>query len=327
MIDIRKIRLNYFLHNLYRMFVYDDRETYICQENHTMLISALTKQISYLENRLKGQGIAIKYLIDVIGKDKIDHISELKYIIDKGCVCFPYDQEKTIQTPNSGYDNSKQLPYVVHKQKKIYFSSDYTPEAATSFYKDYIERENLLGGGFTAKAPHQYQTDDFFISEGDVLIDVGCAEALLSLDVIDKAKHVYLIEGDGKWIPALEATFENYRTKVTIINKYVGALNSKMTTKLSDIINENIDNTLFLKLDIEGAEYETLVEMSDALKKHPMVKIACCTYHRYEDYDKIKSFLQELGFQVKDSTGVMLYDAYDNMHYPYFRHGLVRAFK
>ena len=45
------------------------------------------------------------------------------------------------------------------------------------------------------------------IDENDVLVDVGCAEALLSLDVIEKLKKVYLVESNKMWLYGVKATF------------------------------------------------------------------------------------------------------------------------
>jgi 16S rRNA A1518/A1519 N6-dimethyltransferase RsmA/KsgA/DIM1 with predicted DNA glycosylase/AP lyase activity len=66
-----------------------------------------------------------------------------------------------------------------------------------------------LGGGYMEKMPHQYQTSYFQVKKNDILLDVGCAEALFSLDVIDKVKKVILFESDSVWFDPLKATFEN----------------------------------------------------------------------------------------------------------------------
>ena len=70
----------------------------------------------------------------------------------------------------------------------MYFPETYPVNWAEDLYKNYIETENILGGNYKEKSPHQYQTDEFYIKEGDILLDIGSAEALVALDVIEKVK-------------------------------------------------------------------------------------------------------------------------------------------
>ena len=93
---------------------------------------------------------------------------------------------------------------------------------------------------------------------GKVFVDVGCAEGYSSLEIIEEAKHVYLFEQDEQWLEAIRATFEPWQDKVTIVQKYVSDHNSSREQTLDDFFNNQTNEHLFLKMDIEGAERHAL---------------------------------------------------------------------
>ena len=74
------------------------------------------------------------------------------------------------------------------------------------------------------------------------------------MEIIEEAKHVYLFEQDEQWLEAIRATFEPWQDKVTIVQKYVSDHNSSREQTLDDFFNNQTDEHLFLKMDIEGAE-------------------------------------------------------------------------
>ena len=263
----------------------------------------------------------------LIGATSDLYKAEADYIQQNGFCNFPYKAIQEVPPFESGYDNHLKLPYVVHKGKKLYFPQSYPVERCVKMYKSYIGEECLLGGRYREKQPHQYLTDTFTIDEGDVLVDVGCAEALLSLDNIEKVSKAYLIEGEQMWIPALNATFSDYQDKVVIINKYVSDSDTENTITLRTALQQEDDKPLFIKMDIEGAEVDVLNGSKDFLANRKNVKMACCTYHHQHDGEEIPRILEDMGYTYDFSDGYMLYEAYGKMQYPYFRHGLVRARK
>lgn len=319
---ISKKNLMRFLRNLYRLFLFDIKSHQNKIEKLENEIEKLTNQIENQKNLLFGHNIALKYLLESTSKGKDILSNELKYIIENGFSNFPYKQIKKCGEVISGFDVTKQLPFVEHENKRLYFPQDFSVESATSIYKNFIERECILGGNYTEKSPHQYQTENFKIERGDVLVDVGCAEALLVLDSIDNVSYAYLIEGDPLWIPALEATFEPYAEKVTIINKYIGL--GKNDVSLQKIIEKH-NCGVFIKMDIEGAEVNVLNDVCDFLSKRKNTKIVCCTYHKNNDFEKITSIITKMGYVWECSEGFMLFNLYDDPEYPYFKKGVVRA--
>lgn len=286
--------------------------------------------VYYIEERQKEQSeqtcdLQIALICATIGATSDQYKSESDYIQKNGLTNFPYKALQEVPPFESGYDNRLHLPYVVHKGKRLYFPYSYPVDMCIKMYTSYIGEECLLGGRYREKQPHQYVTDTFTIDEGDVLVDVGCAEALLSLDNIEKVSKVYLFEGDQTWMPALKATFSDYQDKVVIINKYVSDSDTENTITLHTALQQEQSKSLFIKMDIEGAEVDVLNSSRDFLTNRKDVKIACCTYHHQHDGEEIFRILESMGYTCEFSEGYMLFNLYDKLQYPFFRHGLVRA--
>ena len=257
------------------------------------------------------------------------YADELHYLTKLGHMCvFPYDQTKALVDVAYGYDAAKQLPYVVHDNtKKLYFPKAWTPERAKDTYVNYIQVENLLGGDYTTKAPHKYQSDKVFVNEGDVVMDVGAAEALFSLEVVDKAEKVIIIESEPAWIEPLQATFEPYRDKVELINKRVSDRNSAQEITLMSCLKNTNPNRLFIKMDIEGYETTLVENNKDLFRADTAVSVVCCTYHKPNDAFILKNQFDGWGYDTEFSDGHMLFYWDELISPPFFRKGILRASK
>ena len=312
---LSKFSFKNFVHNVYNVFAYDLHQDDLKQG----------KKLEYLRLYMAYNQMKEYFNEENSGPYK----DELDYVLKNGICHFPYEQKKTLGEVETGYDGHKKLPYVLHNGKRLYFPHDFTEESAGLKYRRFIETENLLGGGYTAKAPHQYQTEDFKVEEGDVFVDVGAAEGLVSLDVVDKASKVILIESDRYWLPSLKATFEPYKEKCTIVHKLVTNKNSFTSITLSKLLQDERHKPIFLKMDIEGYETSVLNSSKDFLMDADAVKVACCTYHKHDDAREIASFFEQLGFQYEFSDGWMMQWTLEDepIYPPFFRHGLVRARK
>lgn len=268
----------------------------------------------------------VKLYFDFHKEDANTYIDELAYLRDASNLdAFPYPQIKRIDNPITGFDHKLKLPFVVHNNNRLYFPKDWSPESASNAYRNYIERENLLGGGYTEKAPHQYVTDSFHVEKDDIIVDAGCAEALFALDSIEKAKHVYLLEADTIWLKPLQTTFAPYKNKVTIIPKILSGEISENSITLNSLFNKYSNESFFIKMDIEGAEESVIQGSKDFLTSQNKIKLACCTYHKAHHAKKISSLLKEMGYNCEFSDGYMLFPWDKNQQPPYFRKGLIRA--
>ena len=253
----------------------------------------------------------------------------LNYIRETGDYCLiPYKMVRKPIEAKSGYDKENGIPYVIHGGKRLYFSSDMSEEQAKYAYIRYVSSEGLTGKGVKERSPHQYQTEGFEIKEGDVLIDVGCAEALLSIDVVEKVERLYLIENEKKWLKPLKKTFGPYCDKTILINKAISDSDTDKTVRLETILSKEMDKTVFLKMDIEGGELKVLQDAERfLLHTTQKLKIACCVYHRASDAENIEALLRRCGFSVGYSEGYMLTDFLDESMLPSFRKGVIRALK
>lgn len=313
--QLSKLSLRTFFHNVYNLFVYDYHQYDLKQSRQMdfMWVSAFFHQLQSYSHEC----------------GSAPYRDELDYIMKNGVCNFPYEHIKTLESVETGFDTDLAMPFVVHHGKKLYFPGDFTVKQAEEKYRQLIETENLLGGGYTIKAPHQYQTESFKVEEGDVFVDVGAAEGLVALDVVEKASKLYLVESEAYWLPALRATFEPYRDKCKIINKLVSDKNSANTITLDKLLGDEKEKSMFVKMDIEGFETRVLVASRDFLAAEPRVKVACCTYHKAADAQTLASLFDELGYHHEFSDGWMLYKMADEdaLDPPYFRHGVLRAKK
>lgn len=191
-------------------------------------------------------------------------------------------------------DKEKGLYYVLNKQgHRLYFKKDMSVGKIEKCYRVLLMEQDL-------RSPHHY-LDSMEEVKGKTFVDVGSAEGFTSLEVIEKASHVYLFEQDELWIEALNATFEPWKDKVSIIPKYVSDNNSEQETTLDAFFQDKDKKQLFIKMDIEGAERYAL-QGSKNLFKDCNLQFAICTYHG-NDNIVVPNILREYGCQFTEQYG------------------------
>lgn len=313
---MRRLSLRTFIQNLYSLWVYD----YHNDDNR------LKSRAEYLETQLEW------YILktDILSHScSLSGSAELQYVLDmpfKGWVFFPYQQIKRLESVNIEYNEEYHLPFVMHNRKRLFFPANYSIEDCERAYRFLIEQDQVVGGGYMEKAPHCYQTEQFKVKSGDVLVDGGAAEGIFALEMIDEVSHVYLIESDEKWIPALQATFAPYNDKVTIVHKYLSDIDDENNISLASLLSQHTESC-FIKMDIEGAEPKVIAGSRDFLKAKDNIRIACCTYHYHDDAQKLSQLFDEIDYQHDFSEGWFFFAEYDKVQAPYLRHALIRARK
>lgn len=214
-------------------------------------------------------------------------------------------------------DEEKNLFYVMHGGKRLYYPSDMSEDAVRNMYRAIRLEQDV-------KSPHRYFSDEYEFMQNGIFCDVGCAEANIALEVVDRAKAVLLFETSSRWLPALEATFKPYRDKVYIINKYAGnEINDEITTIDYELEQRDLDGEVYIKIDAEGSEEKILEGGADTLRAK-RVRGAVCTYHRQEDAQKFEKIFRDMGFQTQFSDGWCIYMESEDLKPPYFRKGLIR---
>jgi hypothetical protein len=217
------------------------------------------------------------------------------------------------------FDAAARLHYVDHGGQKLYWRAGRKPKRIPGDYAALLAEQD-------ERSPHRYLVPGFDVKPGDIVADIGCAEGNFSLEIVERAAHVYLFEADGRWAKALEATFAPWRGKITISRSLVGRQSGDGLVALDDFFAGKPAPT-FLKLDVEGYEADVLHGARRTLARASDVRAAVCTYHRQEDEAALAALLREFGFTPAASRGYMLLYREANFGPPYFRRGLLRATK
>ena len=237
---------------------------------------------------------------------------------------FPYPYKDNVPTViESGVDKKLGLPYVVHKGRRFYGPADQSVEETVRSYQYFVDDEGLLGTGRRTQSPHSYVDANFKVEQDDIVVDVGCSDALFAFDNAEQAGRIYLFEAWERWNAALEASFAPFMEKTRIFARLVSDKTNKREIRLADAIHESDSSHYFIKMDIEGGERSVLESSMEFLCTNK-VKLSCCVYHRQDDAKVISNFLKGLGFSIGYSKGYML-PLCDNILFPYFRHGVIYA--
>ncbi len=166
---------------------------------------------------------------------------------------------------------------------------------------------------------HFYQKKHTEIENGEIILDIGTAEGLLPISVIEKCKHIYMVEPSKLFCKCLEKTFSKFSDKTTLFNVAVGNVDGIINfdeNSLDGMISENLtENTqkininkidtllkdkkiTYLKADIEGFELEMLKGAANTIKQNKP-KIAITTYHTQNNPDEIIALIKSIVPQYK----------------------------
>ncbi|MDD2798230.1 MAG: FkbM family methyltransferase [Bacteroidales bacterium] len=217
-------------------------------------------------------------------------------------------------------DKSKGLSYVVTDQgRKLYFKRGLSHSTIRTNY-------NTLCLEQDKNSPHNYYYNNFKAATHTILADIGSAEGNFSLSIVDQVKHIYLFECEDPWIEALEATFEPWKEKITIVKKYVSDESNRDCVRLDDYFEDKEKPTLF-KIDVEGAERRVLNGGKKTLIDDSVEKILLCTYHKTGDFEEFSKWMNRSGFNFVSPPGYIFFHL-ENPNYssvaPFdFRKGLI----
>ena len=282
-----------------------------------------------VKEQLHGKGYNIetmnyfikKQLEDIYKNSDDKEIKDIMYYLKKHDLdVFNYvytDKYKELKA-ECEYDTSCKLFYILHNGKKMYMKRSLdTKEKSIEYYRYICMEQDEL-------SPDRYLVDGYNVEKGMCVMDIGAAEGNFSLDVVDKARKIYIAECDPEWLEALGYTFKDYPDKVEIINKYVSDHVSDHTTTIDSILSGKVIN--YIKMDVEGSETEVLDGASVTLKSNHNLICAVCAYHRHGDEKKISDKLHEYGMFVEPSSGYMCFLCDVNTYInPEFRRGIIRG--
>ena len=217
------------------------------------------------------------------------------------------------------YDSEAEMYFVPWNGRNMYYPKGYSKKQVT-LAVNFVYMEQDM------KSPHRYLDDAFDVQEGDVVIDAGVAEGNFALDVVDRAKKVYLVECEHKWIEALHKTFEPWADKVVIIEKMLGDTDDGQYASIDMFVEEGYVN--FLKLDVEGAELSALKGADRILTDSKNIRCAVCAYHCRNAEKDIRRILEKYNFNISTTNRHMFFhEDMDSWAEGELRHGIVRAVK
>lgn len=191
---------------------------------------------------------------------------------------------------------------IIHNRCKTFLTGDLS----------YIDKNEINS--------HSYFSQDFYpISSDEVLFDCGAFTGDTIEDFVTftnkKYKKIVAFEPDEKNVKRLNAFINNKIENVVVIQKATGDKNGKvaflnngnMFSKTVDVKDSSdelsvdivrLDNYIdyhptLIKMDIEGAELESLIGASQIIKTQKP-KLAICIYHMPFDFYDIPKFLKSL---------------------------------
>lgn len=191
---------------------------------------------------------------------------------------------------------------IIHNRCKTFLTGDLS----------YIDKNKINS--------HSYFSQDFYpISSDEVLFDCGAFTGDTIEDFVTftnkKYKKIVAFEPDEKNVKRLNAFINNKIENVVVIQKATGDKNGKVaflnngnmfskTVDVKDCSDElsvdivRLDNYIdyhptLIKMDIEGAELESLIGASQIIKTQKP-KLAICIYHMPFDFYDIPKFLKSL---------------------------------
>jgi hypothetical protein len=198
------------------------------------------------------------------------------------------------------FDELLGLPYVIHSGKKLYFPKSHNVQEITTNYRCLITEQDVC-------SPHRYVYDINRL-RGKTLLDVGAAEAIFTLDVIDVINHAYIFEYGEKWIEPLNATFAPWKDKMTIVRKYVGSVDNEDNITLDHFLENKEKSNLFLKMDVSGSERDILDGASHIFTKCRDMDFSITTYHKTDDAIEIAKTLDNYGYKYELTNGYLYFE-------------------
>lgn len=293
-------------------------------------LRALSTNISEFEWKAEQEHVYSTILQNCIENCDEEFLEEKLYIRNKGYLqLYPYEFSENYDkdTINIVWDEELNSKYVLHKGHKLFWP-DWEDEKIKNNYNQLLMEQS-------EESPHQYYSEKIAVEDGDIFVDIGAAEGMVSLDIVEKAKEVFIIEASDEWVTSLKNTFHDYMYKIHIIKKYAGYKCDNETISIDDLLSDYSSENIFLKLDVEGMELEVLGGMINTLSNN-QCKVSCATYHYDDEFSEVKRFFDIFDYDTEVSDGympfyfgkqTMLNGKYRQINKPYFRKVIVRGKK
>lgn len=217
------------------------------------------------------------------------------------------------------FDDKLNLPYIYHSGKRLYFPLGAGENHIRSLYAQFLSEMDTASPHCYCNNPNELQNR--------VLFDCGVAEGLFPLTYVELFEKIVLFECSSDWMAPLQATFEPYKDKVTIVNSFVSDEVTDHSITLDYYAKINNVSPTFIKMDIEGFEERALQGASKILEDSDDIICSICTYHTPKAEKNVVEMMKEKGFSPTYNKGFMFFFYEKNILPPYLRRGVVRFYK
>jgi FkbM family methyltransferase len=173
--------------------------------------------------------------------------------------------------------------------------------------------EQVIVESFYPNNWHYYEILQTKVTKEDTVVDCGAAEGLFGFLVVDRCEKLYLVEPLPAFCKAMEKTFaRNKNVKilpVALSNKEMKAqifendISSSLSsgnggievnvTTLDKLFYEKGEKITYIKIDLEGNDYEALLGGENIIRKNKP-KIVVTTYHKAQHTEEITAYLKYL---------------------------------
>lgn len=101
-----------------------------------------------------------------------------------------------------------------------------------------------------------------------------------------------------------QRNIRDYSNKVIIIRKFISSYDEGDFATLDALIHEPVN---YIKMDIEGNEWEALQGAKDIISRSQYLKCAICSYHSDFDRVLIEDFMDKNGLNHSVGPGLLWY--------------------
>lgn len=287
---------------------------------YNLFLEKILRNIRTYKSKKLSRKIAVEipaYYLSNSTKYSEEYLVAAEWIKINGFSVFPYDfvfkyKKKEVEIWSCERSG---LKYTLHNNRRLYFPRGFSKKQCAGYYIGLLQEQDI-------SSPHRYDYRPFENCIDMTLLDIGAAEGIFALTVIDMVEKSYLFECDPHWFEALEWTFSPYKEKVQIIHKYVSDRDNDNEISLDTFLHNKSMSQCYIKMDIEGAETLALKGAENFLKNGNVdVYISACAYHKENDFCDIVQYLENNKFRYAPTNGVMIFSSEP----PYFRKGMIYA--
>jgi FkbM family methyltransferase len=179
----------------------------------------------------------------------------------------------------------------------------------------------------------------FEIQDTDTVVDLGCNVGIFTVLSAKIAKHVIALDAQSKFLDELKGNLaqnnclNKVKVQLALVGSKTGALAEESQLRTASHYNDlppklsmneichiqELDKIDFLKMDIEGSEFDLFSECNEWLEL--VGRIAMEVHQKYGEINSIIRILMDWGFQVwlRDKNGVFVDELKDSLGYLYAR--------